>query len=175
MKKADVFWTINPFKLAENGASTQRKLLVEQFARLADYLYDLKGEIAAKVEGFVDQDGRKLLKCELSGQVNLVCQSTFKAVPVEIKRELVFYPVMSEQAIADAPEEFEAFLFDTEELDLVELIEDELILSLPLAVTSDEAPMQFSFGPKIVEQSAVKPNPFAVLENLKQSSENSSN
>ena len=78
---------------------------------------------------------------------------------------------MSEEAIAAVPDEYEAFLYDTEELDLVNLIEDELILSLPLAVYSPDSPEQLRFGPEIVEQEEKKPNPFAVLAQLKQNSE----
>ncbi len=171
MKKADVFWSINPFKLSENEAFTERKLPVSQLERLVRSLADDSGVIEARVDGYRDQDGRKLLKCSLSGVVNMECQTSFKPMSVSIDREVVFYPVMSEEAIAAAPEQYEAFLFDTEELDLVNLIEDELILSLPIAINASDSPEHMTFGPKIEPQVEKKPNPFKVLEQLKQNSE----
>ncbi|PWK49282.1 YceD family protein [Pleionea mediterranea] len=171
MKKADVLWSINPFKLAENAASTERTIAVSQLERFVKSLANDNGSIQAVVTGLIDEDRRKLLKCRLTGEVNMTCQTSFKVLPVTIEREVTFCPVMSEEAIAAVPDEYEAFLYDTEELDLVNLIEDELILSLPLAVYSPDSPEQLRFGPEIVEQEEKKPNPFAVLAQLKQNSE----
>ncbi|NVJ50477.1 MAG: DUF177 domain-containing protein [Gammaproteobacteria bacterium] len=171
MQNADVSWSINPFKLAENSAKTQRELKVTQLARFREYLSDDSGVIHAELSGYIDEDRRKLMRCCLRGQVYMACQTTFKEVAVEIASEVVFYPVLSEEAMASAPEEYEAVLYDSEELDLISLIEDELILTLPIAVNAPESPEQQSFGPKIVEQSAAKPNPFAVLAQLKKNTE----
>ncbi len=170
MQKAEAIWSINPFKLAENSASTERHLAVSQLPRLVEFLASDEGEIHASISGLIDEDRRKLLHCTLSGTVMMECQTTFQAIPVELSREVTFYPVMTEEMIAAAPDEYEAFLFDTEELDLVNLIEDELILSLPIALSSEGSPNHMSFGPKIVEQEEKKPNPFAVLAQLKKDS-----
>ena len=169
MQKAEPVWSINPFKLAENSASTERNLAIEHLPRLMEYLSSTEGTIHAKVTGAIDEDRRKLLQCTLNGTVMMECQSSFESLPVEINREVTFYPVMSEEAIGSAPDEYEAFLFDTEELDLVNLIEDELILSLPIALTSPESPEHQRFGPEIEEQEEKKPNPFAVLAQLRNS------
>ncbi len=171
MQKAEPIWSINPYKLAENSASTERRLSISQLPRLLESLYNDEGEILAKVSGWMDEDRRKLLKCSLTGTVMMECQTRFTALPVQIEREIDFYPVTSEERIASAPEEYEAFLFDTEELDLVNLIEDELILSLPIVVNSPASPEHQRFGPEIDEQAGKKPNPFAVLASLKQNSE----
>jgi uncharacterized protein len=167
MQKADAIWSINPFKLAENSASTERRLAVSQLPRLMEFLASGEGEIYVRVSGLVDEDHRKLLSCTLKGTVMMECQTSFKTVPVQLEREVTFYPVLSEEMIAAAPEEYEAFLFDTDELDLVTLIEDELILSLPIAVSSEDSPVRMTFSPEIVEQEEIKPNPFAVLQSLK--------
>jgi len=170
MQNAEIIWSINPFKLAENSASTQRRLSVGNLTRFAEFLATEKGEIEVTFTGFRDDDRRKLMRCKLEGHVEMECQSTFQPIEVAIEREIIFYPVMSEESIASAPDEYEAFLFDTDELDLVNLVEDELILSLPIVVNSPESPQHVRFGPEIEEQKADKPNPFAVLEQLKQSS-----
>ncbi|WP_144394311.1 YceD family protein [Pleionea sediminis] len=174
MKKADVYWSINPFKLAENAASTERRLPVASLERFASFLSDDSGEINVVFSGLKDEDGRKLLKCSLSGVVTMECQTSFESVPVILDRDLVFYPVLTEEAIAAAPEQYEAFLHDQDELDLVSLVEDELILSLPMSINSSESPKRMSFGPKLESQEAKKkPNPFEVLAQLKQIKQNS--
>jgi uncharacterized protein len=172
MQKADAIWSINPYKLAENSASTERCLAVSQLPRLVEFLACDEGEIYAHIAGRVDEDHRKLLVCSLKGTVMMECQTTFQVIPVELVREVTFYPVLTEEMIAAAPEEYEAFLFDTDELDLINLIEDELILSLPIAVSSEDSPVRLTFGPEVIEQEEKKPNPFAVLAALKKDSAN---
>ncbi|MDX1353792.1 MAG: YceD family protein [Thiomicrorhabdus sp.] len=169
MKNAVVAWSINPFKLAENRAQTERVIPVAQLQRLVESLASDVGSITAKVTGSVDEDRRKILDCQITGSVQLVCQTTFDPIDYAIDRTVRFCPVMSEEAMASVPEEYEPFLFDSEELDLITLVEDELILSLPIALSSPEAPKHQSFGP-VIEDTEKKPNPFAVLEGLKKNS-----
>ena len=171
MQKAEVTWSINPFKLAENAAETHREIPITQLSRLKAYLSDDEGVLNASVVGWIDEDRRKLMRCTIDGEVTMACQTSFQPVSVSIASEVVFYPVLSEEAIASAPEEYEAFLYDEEELNLLTLIEDEIILSLPLSVNAPESPKQQTFGPKIIEKEGDKPNPFAVLAQLKQNSE----
>ncbi|NVJ60290.1 MAG: DUF177 domain-containing protein [Gammaproteobacteria bacterium] len=169
MKNAAVVWSINPFKLAENRASTERVIPVKQLARLTQSLASNEGDITAKVAGSVDEDRRKILECRLLGNVQMICQTTFKTIDYAIERTVKFCPVLSEEAMASVPDEYEPFLFDSEELDLITLVEDELILSLPIALSSPEAPESQTFGPRI-QETEKKPNPFAVLEGLKKNS-----
>ncbi|WP_365677743.1 YceD family protein [Salinicola sp.] len=63
-------------------------------------------------------------------------------------------------------------LVDNEQLDLLEAIEDELILSLPQVVYHDEAECavsreQLSSGEASIEEAARPDNPFDVLKSLK--------
>ncbi|MCO7225862.1 YceD family protein [Pleionea sp. CnH1-48] len=169
MRNTDITWSINPAKLADSSAYTERHLTVAHFKRLGEYLADDSGEIFVRFDGLRGDggSGRRLLKCHLNAKLAMECQTSFRAVPFEVEKEIVFCPVYNEEAMASVPEEYEAVLIDDEVLDLLTLVEDELILSLPIAVHAPDSPSSMRFGPEIIEETPDKPNPFTVLEGLK--------
>ena len=101
----------------------------------------------------------------------LVCQRCLApvAVPVEFEREFRF--VASEE-IAEAQDEAceEDVLVLSRDFNLLELVEDELIMALPVVPKHEECPVAPKLqvaDPEFDEDMTEKPNPFAVLEQLK--------
>ena len=90
-------------------------------------------------------------------------------VPLEVDREFRF---VADEATAEAldDESEEDLLAMSREFDLRELIEDELLMALPLVPRHEEcpAPVQMASSDEDFEEaSAEKPNPFAALAALK--------
>jgi uncharacterized protein len=109
----------------------------------------------------------------LSAQVALpmTCQRCLGsvAVPVQFEREFRF--VASEE-LAEAQDEAceEDLLVVNRDFNLLELVEDELIMALPVVPKHVECPVVVKLqvaDPDFAENGAEKPNPFAVLEQLK--------
>lgn len=105
-----------------------------------------------------------MLSLQVSTTLPLLCQRCFEAMPQAIDLTLTF-------AVCDTPSEA---LLDEDEIDWLEtndalsvemLVEDEVLMALPIAVRHEQAcaPVQLSAGEK--------PNPFAVLKQLKRESE----
>jgi uncharacterized protein len=101
-----------------------------------------------------------MLALAVQTDLPLVCQRCFAAMPQSIDAQFEF-------AICDEPPEA---LLEDEDVDWLEsdaestfesLVEDELLMALPIAVMHEEAcaPLQNTAGEK--------PNPFAALKNLK--------
>jgi uncharacterized protein len=108
----------------------------------------------------------------LSAQVPvwLTCQRCLRPfeVPIEVDRSLRFVRGEAEAEALDA-ELDEDVLALPRSLDLRELVEDELLLALPLVPRHDAcpAPLHFSAEPGEEEQAPERDNPFAVLQTLK--------
>jgi uncharacterized protein len=74
-----------------------------------------------------------------------------------------------EVAMAEDDESEEDLLVMLPQFDLLTLLEDELLMALPLVPMHESCPVMpvFSAGDPAVEVDQAKPNPFAVLSQLK--------
>lgn len=112
------------------------------------------------------------LHVDAAAQVSLECQRCLKpvAVPLKIARKFLF--VHGEDAAAQLDTDSEDdVLAITRALDLHELVEDELLLALPIVPRHEACPEPLAVAPDD-ELSEDKPNPFAALAALKRSNLN---
>ena len=90
-------------------------------------------------------------------------------VPVRVAREFRFVAT-EEQAEAEDEEADEDVLVLTRDFDLLELLEDELLMALPVVPKHDVCPQPVKLqavDADFVEPEDKKPNPFAVLQQLR--------
>jgi len=107
----------------------------------------------------------------MHSQVQLICQRCNQAFDYSVHSEFCFTPVQgsdNENLVPDAYEPVE--VNDHGEIDLFQLLEDELILSLPIVALhpQDDCAVRaqdLQFGD--VEPEPIRENPFAVLKELK--------
>ena len=129
--------------------------------------YTLQGEIR------VDAAGAKEPWLRLAGQVSLplICQRCLGPVDLDVAFERDFRFVASEELAAIEDEESEEdVLALSRDFNLLELLEDELLMAMPLAPTHEVCPVSVKFeaaDSDFDDQAAQKPNPFAVLAALK--------
>jgi uncharacterized protein len=150
---------------------------LSRFERLMEQSQGLGGEtlVTYSVEGSlrVDAAGATEPWMHLSAQatLSLVCQRCMAPVDEVIGFERDFRFVASE-ALAEVEDEEseEDVLVLSKSFDLLELIEDELLMSTPLVPKHEVCPQPVKLkaaDPEFVEVEQEKPNPFAVLEQLK--------
>jgi uncharacterized protein len=122
-------------------------------------------------------DPRQILQLGLKGRLHLVCQRCLQDFPLPLDEERQFVLVASE-AEADAypiEDDQQEPLVASQHFDLLELIEDEILLSLPLIPKHPEdacEPHASSFGEAGMDTDELeKPeNPFNILKNMKKNS-----
>ncbi|WP_233246445.1 DUF177 domain-containing protein [Limnohabitans sp. Jir61] len=148
---------------------------VVEFERLAaDCSGEVTGHVTWSAQGAIDPEQRgkddAWLHLEAKATVPLTCQRCLHPVPVELLIEQDFRFVADEAtAVAEDDESEEDLLVLEDSFDLMGLIEDELLMSLPLvpmhpACLSEQAPTSKEEEAIMAE---AKPNPFAVLASLK--------
>lgn len=115
--------------------------------------------------------GQIWLRLKVSATLPMICQRCLQPVdvPLEVEREFRF---VADEATAEAldGDSEEDLLALSREFDLRELIEDELLMALPVVPRHDECParVQLASSDEDFEQaSAQKPNPFAALAGLR--------
>jgi uncharacterized protein len=148
-----------------------------RFERLMEETRGLGGEtlVSYSVQGSLQPDaaGHDEPWLHLSAQATLsmVCQRCMGPVDVEVAFERDFRFVASE-ALAEVEDEEseEDVLVLSKSFNLLELVEDELLMSMPPVPKHEVCPQPVKLqaaDPNFVEEPAEKPNPFAALQALK--------
>ena len=158
---------IQPRKLANKNGELRYNWKVEDFKRLDGLLYSNDGEISIHLVGKHDDRQRCLIDAHITANVQLECQTSFEPIDYQVNTTITYCTVVSEDQIADLEEEYEALLLDDGHVDIKQVIEDELILAIPIIANkgSEDIQIDMSYGELPPEDSSKK-NPFTVLKGL---------
>lgn len=139
--------------------------MIAALPRLQDRLGSSGGAVSYVVRGGQDQFQRPLLELEITSSIRLQCDRCLAPLDYELalqSRVLLSHPGEVQQD-DDDPEALE-WIEAGQELDLQELVEDEILLGLPLAVRHD--PENCSSGKSAAAPKNVVDRPFANLVTL---------
>ena len=155
--------SIKPSEFARARSSFSGTLQVAVLARLQEQLARQDGNLDYEVLGTLTEKGHESLVLKVSGTLWLKCQRCLEALPVmiDLSRRIVFArdPLGLEHDYEDDETDV---VEAVESVDVAELIEDEVLLSLPLA-PKHETGACGSAKPAISEQ---RSSPFSVLAKL---------
>jgi len=123
---------LDALDLAVASATVERRFRLADFARLADRLATPEGVARAQL-AFASAGGVPTGELRVQAEAVLVCQRCLGPLrrTLESSSQLAFVP-REDTAV---PADYEAIAGDPERIDLAALVEDELLLSLPLIVT----------------------------------------
>jgi uncharacterized protein len=124
--------------LADEGAGLGRRYPIERFARLADILSDRRGEAAVRFDFSRVGEGMPGCEMDLEAVVTLTCQRCLEAFEQDVHSVTKLAFVANEEEAGRVPEGFEAVAVPNARVDLGELVEDELLLSLPVVALHGE-------------------------------------
>ena len=135
--------------------------------RLRSSLFDAEGEAHYRLVFGTDALRVPFVEVGIEADLPLECQSSLKrfVLPVQVSQRLGL--IRDEADEAALPEEYEALLVDADAmLRPAQLVEDELILALPVvAVAPDVESVERDFAPTVEE--TAQANPFAALAGFK--------
>lgn len=166
-------WVIDSLKFAADGGCVVGRLAVSSLPRLAEMVVDPVGEFECRLSGFRGEGelaGKFGLRLQVSGQVALGCQRCLGKVDFEcvIDSRLLLIP----EGEAWPEDELEAEDYDAipanRELAVAELVEEEVLLALPLVPRHEDCalPDRRSVSEQAVEVERAA-SPFAALAGLK--------
>jgi uncharacterized protein len=126
--------TFDAYRLARERGILTGSLDVAASERLEDRTAEGPGTVAWRIEGTRDEAGRLALAIEIEGAVPVTCQRCLSdfALPVQRRTIAVLARNESEADELDASSEHEVVIAD-QPLHAGELVEDELLLTLPYA------------------------------------------
>ncbi len=153
----------NGFAFARDGRVLEGRLAVIDFERLHDLLAEISGEVAYRLQGYKGERGQSMLHVVVNGVLPLACQRCLGAIHFELDVDSVLelIPEGNELSQDELEDDTRDFLPVAGELDVAELVEDEILLALPVAPRHERCglPGAAAAGERI--------NPFAALAGLK--------
>jgi uncharacterized protein len=145
------------------------RLPLSGMPRLRPVLADAEGDCRFEVEFGVDALGVRYVEVRAEADLPLLCQRTLERFlyPVRINQRLGL--ITDESQEAALPEGVEPLLLDASgELNPAGLVEDELILAVPVVPIDPASAEIEAVWPDEAEEEDEKPNPFAALAALKE-------
>jgi uncharacterized protein len=153
---------VDSLEFARDGGVLVGSVPIAGLERLADVIADSNGVLVCELRGVRDGEGKSFLDLLVAGEVNLRCQRCLSLLPfsLEIDSHLLLVPLgdpwPDEDLVEDGVDAIEA----SRELRVSQLIEDEVLLALPIAPRHEDCRPP-------VGAAEHRPSPFAALARLK--------
>lgn len=139
---------------------------VAELSRLLDVLHSSTGALEYTLSGGVNQNGKPVLHCRVKGKLQLQCQRCLEGMEymLDTQSELVLARDEAELLQLDEQDDeaADAILADAK-LNVLALVEDEVLLDLPVAPRHPTGTCQV----KARDSGGQESSPFAVLAKLK--------
>lgn len=160
---------IDAAKLFVRNGAVKAALPLARLPRLAGFLSGTSPDVAVDLHFTLDDEGRRRMGGTLAVPVTVVCQRCLQPMQLQLGSTLDLLVVDDDAALQELADDEDAVALADGQLDLPALIEDELILSLPLVPLHEDRNCNTVLA-TLREEGAgteARPNPFAILATLK--------
>jgi len=156
--------SVDPWRLVESEQGLNGTWPLEKMPRLVPMLASpVTGEVYFTMQFGRDEAGAAIVDVALEADVPLQCQRTLKRYVHGLQQTSRLGLLRDEADDDHLPEGYEPLVIAGNSAIVTEIVEDELILALPLIPAATEDIVEAGFGPATPD----KENPFAVLGRLK--------
>jgi uncharacterized protein len=167
---------IEPYRLAETRRILTGEIPIARMKRLGPLLLNDDGEAHVNLVFDVDEIGQANVTGDVKASVTMQCQRCMERMVVEVNAKVSLAFVNTEKQAQDLPSYYEPLIVE-DETSLSDLVEDEIILALPVVPLHE--PEQCIIQDQHIgqAQSTVtdsdsgnteqRENPFAILEKLR--------
>ncbi|MBN7797729.1 YceD family protein [Parahaliea mediterranea] len=164
--------TLDVRKAAARGVSISGALKPLDLQRFRAMLAADDGVIRARLTFSRDEEGRYLVTVETEATVSVTCQRCLEAFETRLQTANTLAVVWSDEQARHLPKHLDPLILATEDCELWQVVEDELILGLPSfnyheQSDCNELLVGLAASEPEQEQREEKPNPFDVLAQLK--------
>ncbi len=164
--------TLDVRKAATRGVSISGALKPLELQRFRGLLASDDGDIQAHLAFSRDEEGRYLVAVSIEANVSVTCQRCLEPLSTTLRSANTLAAVWSDEQARHLPKHLDPLILTEESCLLPELVEDELILSLPPYSYHEQADCNeelvgLAASEPEQAQREEKPNPFEVLAQLK--------
>jgi uncharacterized protein len=157
---------IDPVRLADKGARLVGHLPIASMCRLIEACPGEHGIAAIELRFGRDTEGRREMEGRIAATLHLQCQRCLGTVLTSIETRSRLFLVQSSEEEARVPPEADWLRVEGPHA-LSDLVEEELLLALPMMPLHEDAGCGGANEPEGEEAIMAQSNPFAVLSKLK--------
>lgn len=162
---------IDPRKFAQKGIAVTGSIAQRELPRLAEFLVDQNGVVDVDLQFYVDEQGARVLDGRLSAEVKLVCQRCLEPMIQPVKATIALNMVWDDEQAKQVDKSRDAWVLPEGQTDIYHVIEEELLLSIPLVSYHEELCIpaeHYNTGDiAAVDQQPKQNNPFQALASMK--------
>ena len=132
-------------KLCQQKGTINTLVSFGKLQRFCEYLLDQDGQVKVDLHFDRDESGHKVIKGQIETNVRMLCQRCLEATYVEVASECSVTLADTETEAKKIAERYsgsldklEIILCEEGKLELLTLLEDELIMSLPVVAVHDD-------------------------------------
>ncbi|MGC3982260.1 MAG: YceD family protein [Steroidobacteraceae bacterium] len=130
-------WVVDATVLAHGGLTWEHEFSDTRFERLTDVAVSNKPAVAVELQ-FDTLDKRPVIHGELQGKVELICQRCLTSMQYPVHESFDLMLIDSEAELALVPESHEPWIANASRLDAFDLVEEQLLLALPLIAKHED-------------------------------------
>ncbi|HKJ10107.1 MAG TPA: YceD family protein [Gammaproteobacteria bacterium] len=156
--------------LARTGAHFAGRLALAGMPRLAEALLDSSGEVAVDLRLGTDDQRVRYLRGRIQGELTLQCQRCLEPMALVVDIDVQLGLVEGLDEAQRLPEGYEPLVVGEGQVALSEVVEDELLLALPVVPRHSDAGECRVIESEEGAVEETRDNPFTVLADLKRRS-----
>lgn len=162
---------LNPYALADKSTKLVGMISSHRLTRLQEATESLPEGFEVELLFDRDGSGRRVIEGAVDGEVSLICQRCLQACRQPVTGQFRLALVYNDEMAKSLPADLDPLLWLPDaQLDVAEIVEDELLLSLPMHALHPEGECtietQFGDEPEAPTEERA-PSPFDVLKDLK--------
>lgn len=159
---------INPLRLAKTRSQLIGTLSLVEMSRLAVLVGKQDGEVALNLHFGIDDYHQSYCQGHVTAELTLQCQRCNQAFLMQHDMELKLGLIAAEAQTKSLDDDYEPLLCETAEMRLAGIIEDELILGLPLVPKHDEQSCQLMLKKEFEPEKQARASMASALAGLKE-------
>ena len=157
---------IDPLVLVEKRSEFKGSLPLSQMSRIQELLFDREGEVGFELR--FGKEGRiAAVTGSVRAELQLQCQCCLGSIPWTVNSVVSLGVVRSIDEADLLPESYEPLLLDEDSLSLADIVQEELLLAIPTIPQHERCGPVGPPAQETAPEPPKRPNPFAVLANLK--------
>ena len=158
---------IKLFNFAKKERSLGGVYKISSIPRISEIARNKEDNVRVDLSFYLENNKTPCIKGIINLNIILDCQRCLEALPIELKVDFKLAFVRHEQQAEGLDSSYELYVTkeEKEELLTIDIITDEILLSIPMAPSHDFNCNLIINEDEVVEES--KENPFTILKNIK--------
>ena len=164
---------LDPIKAAKEELTLDQTFTFSHLASLHECVVDGSYDFQLNLK-FHFQNNKPTLDGQLAGKVTLICQKTLEPFEFSFDHPVKLGFVTDDRFFKNFPENYDPYIYKDNQINLIELLEEEILLSIPMipkkTLNDCQAKQNTSYYGVFETSNAEKqdkPNPFSALKELK--------